>query len=688
MSDPLLRVRDLRVAFPEAGRQVEAVSGVSFDVFRGEVVGLVGESGSGKTLSALSCMRLVPQPGRVTAAELAFDGIDMLAAGEGELRRMRGERIGLVPQDPLTSLHGSIRVGRQIAHALRDHGVPRGAVGGRVVEALRDVGLPTPEVQARRFTHELSGGMRQRALLGLALANQPDLLIADEPTTAVDATVQAQLLRLLARLRAERHMSVLFVTHNLGIVADLCDRVLVMYAGRIVEDGPTREVFTAPQHPYTQALLAAVPSLEDRGFRAIPGSPPGPWARPSGCPFHPRCAHAQEACTTVLPALTQREERRRAACLVSERTGTLAPLARDGARLPRAVELAGRAPGETVFQVRDVVRHFRSGQLGRRQTVQALRGITLDIRAGESLGIVGESGSGKSTLLRQFALLDRPTSGTVAFGGTDLGRLRGNELADFRRQVQIVFQDPYASLDPRYTVAESIREALRHHGSCSRAEEPARVRELLERVGLAARFAGRQPREMSGGQRQRVSIARALATRPRILLADEPVSALDVSIQSQIIELFRDLEREEGLTLVVVSHDLAVVREMTDRVVTMYLGTLVEDAPAEEYAVRPRHPYSYVLAHAAVRLDRFGSTGTELAAGEAPSPMDPPSGCPFHTRCFNAAPECAAQRPPLQEIAAGHRLACLHPVQGAGPLGEPGGAMTTIERPPSGPGRI
>jgi len=618
MSEPLLQVGNLRVSFPSSGGPMTPVRGISFELGRGEIVGLVGESGSGKTLTGRSCLRLVPKPGAMEADRLTFEDIDLLQTSQSTLRHLRGRRMAMIAQDPLTSLHPSLRIGTQIDNALADHGVPRAHRRDRILESLDSVGLPDPDRQAHSYSHQLSGGMRQRAMIALALSNGPSLLIADEPTTALDATVQAQLLGLLVELRNHRQMTVLLITHNLGIIASICDRVLVMRAGEIVESGTTTDVVRDPQHDYTKALLAAVPRLDQP--RMLPHTVDGRKGPPT----------VVEQQTLSVPSTAPTEE--------------------DTQRTP-------------VFDLAGVTRHFPLGPLWRREIVHALDDIDLAVYQGESLGIVGESGSGKSTLVRLLALLDQPTRGTIKFQTSELAHLRGADLKRFRSRVQIVFQDPYSSLDPRYTVARSIQEALRAHRVCDPSEERGRIRELLEQVRLSPQFASRYPSELSGGQRQRVCIARALAPRPEVLLADEPVSALDVSVQAQIVELFEVLKREENLTLVMVAHDLALVREMSDRVITLYLGRIAEEAPSKEYADRPLHPYSFALSRATPDPDRIGYLPPILAAGEPPSPVRPPTGCRFHTRCFNAQGRCAAEVPPLYSVNGGaHRFACFYPV--------------------------
>ena len=655
------------MAFPTNQGPALAVRGVSFSIHRGETVGLVGESGSGKTLTGLACMRLVPAAGQLAADILRFEQTDLLGTPEPALRTMRGARIAMVPQDPFTSLHPSLTIGAQINDALTDHGVRSGLRRERILRGLQRVGLPDPERLSRRYPHELSGGMRQRAVIALALANAPSLVIADEPTTALDAVIQAQILRLLAELRSSLRMGMLLISHNLGVVGGICDRLLVMYAGRIVESGRTAEVLKAPMHPYTEALLDAVPRLHSRHrLVGIPGAPPSIWDRPRGCPFHPRCALRLDRCSVEEPPLASAGLGRLAACWLNQ--GFNAPFAaRTRSAAPPHPVTDPTAASRTeanppLYRLRGVAREFRTGPAWHRDIVHAVDDISVEIHRGEALGIVGESGSGKSTLIRLLALLDRPTRGSISYHGEVLSRLHGAELLDFRRRVQIVFQDPYASLDPRYAVADSIREALRTHRICARHEENSRIRDALDKVGLSLHFAELYPRQLSGGQRQRVCIARALAVRPEVLLADEPVSALDVSIQAQMIELFDNLRRQENLTFVVVAHDLALIRQVSERVITLYLGRIVEDAPTDDYAARPLHPYSFALAQSIPDPDRTGSLPPVIITTEAPSSVHRPSGCHFHPRCFRAESRCGHEHPQLTQNGPQHKVACFYPM--------------------------
>jgi ABC-type glutathione transport system ATPase component len=521
MNDPVLRVRDLRVRYGDFA----AVKGVSFDLAEGRALGVVGESGSGKSTLAMSLLRLAT--GATVTGEIVAAGTDVLAAQEDELRRLRGGRIATVFQDPLSSLDPYLRVGDQIAEVYRiHHAATRKEAHAKAVEVLDRVGIPDAARRARAYPHEFSGGMRQRALIAMALALRPRILIADEPTTALDVTVQAQLLALLNELRADTGMALLLVSHDFGVIASSADEVMVLHEGEAVEHGPVSAVLRAPQAPYTRELLAAVPRIDT-----------------------PR---------------------------------------------PRA---ADPPPRELLMRVTDLRREF---PLGRRRTVRAVDGVTFDLRRGEALGIVGESGSGKTTLARLLVRLLTPTSGAIMFDGHDLAGLPERRLRPLRRDLQMIFQDPGASLNPRRSVGESIADPLRVQGE---AAPELTARELMERVGLnSARYAD-HPHEFSGGQRQRIGIARALALRPRLLVCDEPVTSLDVTTQAQVLRLLADLQDEFALTLVFVSHDLAVIRQVSDRVAVMHDGKIVELAGADEVFDSPRHPYTRRLLSAVPLLD-------------------------------------------------------------------------------------
>ncbi len=550
--ETLLEVEDLHVEFPTEGGLVNAVNGVSFALEQGRTLGIVGESGSGKSVCALSTMGLTRAQGARISGRILFEGADLLALPERGMRALRGNELAMIFQDPLSSLHPLYRVGAQIAEGIRAHReVSRRAAREQAIALLDLVGLPEPSRRVDAYPHELSGGMRQRVMIAMALANEPKLLIADEPTTALDVTVQAQILALLRRLREELGMALVLVTHDLGVVAEMADEIAVMQAGLIVERGTAEQVLAAPAHPYTQGLLRSSPTLE---------------------------RHDQN------PREDNHDER------VRGKGGDKGEGEEEGA-------VAATPP---LLQVRDLVKRFpiTRGVVFQRQidAVEAVAGISFELRRGETLGLVGETGCGKSTTARLIMRLLEPTGGEIRFEGHDIAHLRGAELKATRREMQIVFQDPYSSLNPRKTAGSIVGEPFAIHGlHPDRAERRRVVGELLDRVGLQPEHHNRYPHEFSGGQRQRIGIARALALGPKLLIADEPVSALDVTIQAQILELLRELQRELGLTLLLISHDLAVVRQMADRVAVMRAGKIVELAPNETLYSSPTHPYTREL---------------------------------------------------------------------------------------------
>ncbi|MFD7296268.1 dipeptide ABC transporter ATP-binding protein [Streptomyces sp. NPDC059897] len=608
---PLLDVRGLSVDFPAPdGRTVHAVRDVSFTLGRGETLAVVGESGSGKSTTALALTRMLPGAGRITAGSVRLDGTELTTAGEEELRAVRGARIGMVFQDPMTSLNPVLSVRAQIDDVLRAHGGgDRAARRARAEELLGLVGIPDPRRRLDDHPHQFSGGQRQRVLIAMALANEPDVLLADEPTTALDATVQEQILSLVTRLNEETGTALVLITHNMGVVARTCERVLVMYGGSVVEDGPTDRVLTRPRHPYTGGLLAAVPRLSaPSGTRltGIPGAPPDLSLPVVGCAFAARCGFADAGCGTGRPVLEGgREGGHLVACHHPDE-----PVAGEGEvdgspglgalpRTPRALvperglNYSPTADGTPLLEATALRKEFRGrGRAGRRHPLVAVDEVSLKLYAGETLGVVGESGSGKSTLARLLAHAHPADAGTIA--------LRGEDVTRPSREVQLVFQDPYASLNPRMTVGDIIGEPLLVHGlRPERAARRARVAELLELVGLDATAADRLPRAFSGGQRQRIGIARALAPEPSVLICDEPVSALDVSVQAQIVNLLSDLQRDLGLALLFIAHDLAVVRQVSHRIAVMHHGRIVETGRADEVCERPQDPYTQALLAAA-----------------------------------------------------------------------------------------
>jgi peptide/nickel transport system ATP-binding protein len=666
---PLLEVTGLTISIPTETGTIEAVRGVSFTLRAGETIGIVGESGSGKTMLALSVLGLLPGAARVTGS-VRLDGTEILASTPAQWQGIRGTRVAMVFQDPMTALNPMYTVGWQVAECVRLHRrVSKAAAWQRAVEVLGLVGLPEPAQLARRFPHELSGGMRQRVVIAIAIANEPDLLIADEPTTALDVTVQAQILDTLRSIRQETGAALILISHDLGVVAGVADQVLVMYAGKAVEVGRADDVFADPRMPYTAGLLASLPDLDQRSERlaSIGGSPPSGTGYGPGCAFAPRCPAAAPACARQ-PELVTVGTGHVAACHFAARPddGTGAPAMNWGQARTAGPAAAGHtADGDVILSARNLTKHFRvrGARFRSVATVQALSGVDLDLRAGRCLALVGESGCGKSTLARLLLRLEDPTSGSITLNGRELTGLGDAQLRPIRPQIQMVFQDPYSSLNPRLSVGEIVGEPLTVHHV---GDKDRLVRELLASVGLDPAAGVRFPGEFSGGQRQRIGIARALALEPQTLVLDEPVSALDVSIQASVLNLLRDLQRSRNMAYLFIAHDLAVVRQVADEVAVMYLGRIVEQGPADEIYRRPAHPYTTALLSAVPIPDppRERSRQRILLRGEVPSPVNPPSGCRFRTRCWKADDRCASEVPPLRELPGGHQVACHYPENG------------------------
>jgi peptide/nickel transport system ATP-binding protein len=669
----LLEISDLRTQIVTGEGMVRPVDGVTLSVEEGQCLGLVGESGSGKTMTGMSVMRLLPPGGSIAGGSVRFGGTELTSLDEAAMRQLRGNDIALISQDPMTSLNPTRTIGSQLREAYRIHaGASRAAASSRAAEVLGLVGMPRPAERLRDYPHQLSGGMRQRAMIAMGLLCEPRLLIADEPTTALDVSIQAQILTLLDELRSRLSMSILLITHDMGVIAGHTDAVAVMYGGRVVERAPTGELFGARRHRYTEALFESMPTMDldaTATLATIPGTPPRLIGLPAMCRFAPRCRFARPDCEEQDPPLVEIAPGHAHACLHPRRDGSSAAAAAVADRAATGEPGPGEA-GTPLLEAADVVKQFatRSGRpLRRGRAVQAVSGVSLRVFAGETVGIVGESGCGKTTLGRMLVGLERPTSGSVRFDGRDLSTLRAADFRRRRRDLQMMFQDSAAALDPRMPVSALVAEPLAAQHSGSRRSRRAAVGELLDAVGLSGDIGHRYAREFSGGQRQRIAMARALALRPKVIVADEPVSALDVSVQAQILNLMRGLQDRFGLTYVVISHDLALLKYLADRIGVMYLGRLVELGTSEQVYSAPRHPYTAGLIQSIPLPDPAHERAKTSAGlgGELPSAIDPPSGCRFRTRCPLATDRCAAELPVLTANAAEHAVACHYPLTSA-----------------------
>ncbi|WP_272914204.1 ABC transporter ATP-binding protein [Bacillus dakarensis] len=670
-SDVLLKVDDIRTVFQTRSGPLEAVSGVSLSVAKGETLAIVGESGSGKSVSALSIIKLLEGAGKVASGSILFNDLKLNEMTDEEIRKIRGKEISMIFQDPMTCLDPVFTIGDQIIEAIRIHEkLPKKEYEKRAIELLRLVGLPDPESRINNFPHQLSGGQRQRVMIAIALACKPNLLIADEPTTALDVTVQAQIMTLLKDLQKQMGTSIIIVTHDLGVVAEMADRVVVVYAGQVVEEASVKNLFADPQHPYTKALLKSIPRIEtDRSQRlnTIKGSVPSLTEMPSGCRFHLRCSYASSKCATEEPPMMELGDDHYSKCWLKDPEAEQEMLSlinkedeiNEGLTEHSATHSVEKK--ELLLSVGKLKKHFpiKKGLFSKTVGyVQAVNDVSFDIYRGETLGLVGESGCGKSTVGRLVTRLLQSTAGTVSFAGQDLDQVNSQTMKAIRQRIQFVFQDPYSSLNPRMTVLDIIGEPLEVHGIASGKEKHERIAELLETVGLNPSDIQKFPHQFSGGQRQRIGIARALATNPDLLICDEAVSALDVSVQAQILNLLKDLQRKMGLSYLFISHDLNVVKYICDRVSVMYLGEIVEVAESEVLFDQPMHPYSQALISAVPVADPTRQPDRIILKGEVPSPSNPPSGCKFHTRCPKAMDICKQKKPDLKDMGSGHLVSC------------------------------
>jgi oligopeptide/dipeptide ABC transporter ATP-binding protein len=676
---PVLQISDLSTHIQLTKSVVHAVGNVDLTIEPGEALGLVGESGCGKSMTGLSIMGLLPPGGAIVSGSIKLDGRELVGMSDAELRTIRGNDIAMIFQDPLTSLDPTKTIGYQVAEPVRLHkGASKAAARAQATEVLGLVGLARPAERLGDYPHQLSGGMRQRVMIAMALSCEPKLLIADEPTTALDVTIQAQILALLHDLKDRLGMAMLLITHDMGVIAGHADRVQVMYAGRMVEVTGTPNLFQHMRHPYTRALLASIPRLSQDGNRrllTIGGLPPDLSQPPPGCRFAPRCSRATDKCRDQEPALTGETADHLFSCWhpvdgpaeLAAGNGATA-LTRVASRPAGPGGDAAAGPVPPLLEVRDLVKEFpvTAGAILQRKVaaVHAVSGVSFTVAAGETFGLVGESGCGKTTIGRVVVALERPDSGSVLLSGQDISALSGGELRRQRRDLQLMFQDPYSSLDPRMRVGSIIREPLSIQSVGTRQEQQQRVFELLDEVGLPRNAVERYPHEFSGGQRQRIGLARALTLSPKVIVADEPVSALDVSIRAQVLNLMKRLQADHGLTYIVISHDLAVVKYMADRIGVMYLGKLVEMGSADDIYQRAAHPYTGGLIATIPVPDPAEARARKGAGikGELPSSVTPPSGCRFRTRCPFAQDLCAQEEPQLRSFGPGHVAACHFPL--------------------------
>jgi peptide/nickel transport system ATP-binding protein len=674
VSNTLLSVSNLTTWLGDASRPVRVVDALDLTIRHGETVALLGESGCGKSMTALSLMRLLPPSGRITAGRVRLGGTELLDLPESAMRQVRGGRMGMIFQEPQTSLNPVLTVGRQIAEAVQLHAHPsRRRVRGRVLELIDAVGIPDPARRVGEYPHQLSGGMKQRVMIAMALAGDPELLIADEPTTALDVTIQAQVLRLLKGLQRETGMAVLLITHDLGVVSETADRLAVMYAGQIVETATSEAFFAGPSHPYSRKLLDSLPTPKKRAesLAVIPGRVP-PLDRPfPGCRFAPRCDRVLPHCHEVEPPWAHPAAGHAVRCHLWAGANNRPPSEALAAPPPPRADRPSPPPGRPMLSVERLQVHFPiHAGLFRRVVghVKAVDGVDMELGEARTLALVGESGCGKTTIGKGILQLLRPTGGAVRYDGRDLVGLGGRAMRRYRKDLQIIFQDPFASMNPRMLVGDIVGEGLQAlRLEPRRAARRARVRELLDQVGMPAEAAERYPHEFSGGQRQRICIARALAVQPRVIVCDEPTSALDVSVQAQILNLLKRLQDELGLAYLFITHNISVVSYLAHEVAVMYLGRIVERGTVAEVLEDPRHPYTRALLSAVPVVDRNERRQVIRLDGDMPSPVAPPPGCHFHPRCPEALPQCAQAYPSAVRLSDTRSVHCVRVQPGPSP---------------------
>jgi peptide/nickel transport system ATP-binding protein len=667
---PVLELRNVAISYFVRAGEMKVVPNISFKLAQGEALGLVGESGCGKSTVAFAVMQYLGTVGRITNGQVLFEGKDLAKMSPAELRAIRGRKISMVYQDPMSSLNPVIPIGKQLMEVPIIHfGQNEQEAHARALQMLREVNLPDPETMMTRYPHQLSGGQQQRVVIAMALMAEPSLLVMDEPTTGLDVTVEAAVLDLVKRLREKHNTAIIFISHNLGTVVRICDRIGVMYAGELVEEGPITEVFRNPRHPYTRGLLSCIPNLgadkNSRPLTAIPGQVPSILNRPKGCVFQPRCKFAQpERCSQdPLPVLDMSPQHHVKCVRANELP--------EHEKLPQGIEAIalGKAPidAEAVLQIAHLRKtyHQSTGMFGGAgYDVHAVNNIDLTANRGQTLAIVGESGCGKSTLAKVLTGIELGTEGLVTLSGKEISQIPVEDrTAIIKRAIQMVFQNPDSTLNPSHSIGYVMERAIRKLRGLSSSAARGEASNLLRTVNLPVEFAQRMPRQLSGGQKQRVAIARALAGEPDLILADEPVSALDVSVQAAIINLLVDIQSKRGATLVFISHDLSVVRYLADYVAVMYLGQVMEYGTTEDVFTPPYHPYTEALLSAVPIADPDVHQRRIILEGAMPSPQNRPQGCPFATRCpRKVGAICDTTQPPIQTTASGHRIACHIPM--------------------------
>ncbi len=666
--DIVLQVERLTVEYPTPAGPLQAVRDVTFDIHAGEAFGLVGESGSGKSTLALAIMRHFAPGATLRSGRILFQDQDLLRARGDALRRLRGNRLAIVFQDPLSALNPTRRVGDQVAEVLEWHlGRSRRQARDKVHDLFAKVHLPDPPTVARKFPYQLSGGQQQRVVIAMALACNPALLILDEPTTGLDVTTEAQILDLIVELRHTLRSAILYISHNLAVVSQVCDRVGVMYAGQLVEITATKELFGRPRHPYTQGLLACVPRIgKPVRLQPIPGRLPGPNNWPSGCLFEPRCPHARDECRSAPPPLSTAAPGHAVRCVRWEQIAA-AQLVQEPISRPTL-----RRDAEVIFTAQHLRKYYREGGQrilffgGDGPAIKALEDVSLNLRRGETLAIVGESGSGKSTLARIVVGLLGSDAGELRFDGEVLPRAAERRPRSLRRQIQMVFQNPESSLNPRHRVGNALMRPLQLFGMTSSVERRARAMELLQFVRLDPEYVERYPEFLSGGEKQRVAIARAFAPRPKLIVCDEPLSALDVSVQAALLNTLQEVQVESEVSYLFISHDLAVVQHLAHRVMVMYLGQVSEVGPSAAFFAAPFHPYTWALLSAVPKPDAEATLelGRVRLEGSIPSPSNPPAGCRFNTRCpIKMGDICEREFPPARRPTPDHTIYCHQPLE-------------------------